>query len=415
MTKLNRFIKSLGLALLAAGLLTTAMQATAADDKIGAKVGKPMKAAQEAIQKKQWDQAMAKIAEADAVSGKSAFEQFQINEFKGYVFLQQKKYADVARIYEQNLSSPKMPADQVNDRLKALVQLNTATRNYPKVIEFGDRWLKSDGRDVDTQVLVAQAHYLQKDYKNAITIMQGAVKATEQAGKRVDENWLQLVRSSQQNLGDNKGASATLEKLVRLYPKKEYWDYLLSTQMRQKNSDRVTLNLYRLAEQVGVMDSPDEFVEMTEMLLDAGLPGEAKSVMESGYKAKVFETTDKSSADRYTRRLNDAKARAAKDEQALPTFESDAKKAKTGQGDVALGMAYSSFGQYEKAANALSRGLEKGGVRDPAQARIMLGIANLKLGKNDEALKAFEKAKGDDAELKDVARLWTIVVRSGAS
>ncbi|GMW05814.1 MAG: hypothetical protein QY320_08890 [Gammaproteobacteria bacterium] len=415
MMRVNSLIRFFGLVLVTASLLGAAVQASAADDKIGAKVGKPMKAAQEAIQKKEWDKAMAKIAEADAVSQKSAFEQYQINEFKGYVLLQQKKYADVARIYEQNLNSPKMPPEQVDDRLKALIQLNTATRNYPKVIELGTRWLKSGGKDVDTQVLVAQAHYLQKDYKNAISIMQAAIHAAEQAGKQVDENWLQLVRSSQQNVGDESGATATLEKLVRLYPKKEYWDYLLSTRMRQKNPDRVTLNLYRLAGQVGVMDSPDEYVEMTEMLLDAGLPGEARSVMEAGYKAKIFETADQSNADRYTRRLNDAKARAAKDEQSLPTFESDAKKAPTGQGDVALGMAYSSFGQYQKAVDALSRGLQKGGVRDPAQASIMLGIANLKLGKNDEALKAFEQAKSADKELSEVARLWAIVARSSAS
>jgi tetratricopeptide (TPR) repeat protein len=410
MIRLMSFIRSIALPLAALIAIGGAGQALA-QDKIGAKVGKPMKAAQEAIQKKQWDQALAKIGEADAVAGKTPFEQFQINEFKGYVLLQQKKYADVARIYEQNLNSGKLPPEQVNDRLKALIQLNTATRNYPKVVELGERWLKTGVSDVDTQVLIAQAHYLQKGYKNAVGIMQGAIRAAEQAGKPVDENWLQLVRSSQQNLGDVEGASATLEKLVRLYPKTEYWDFLLSSRMRQKNTDRITLNLYRIAEQVGVLDTADEYLEMTEMLLEAGLPGEAKSIMEAGYKAKAFETSDKTRADRYARRMNEAKTAAAKDQQSLPSIERDAQKAAGGQGDVALGLAYSSFGQYEKAVSALARGLEKGGVRDPEQAQIMLGIANLKLGKTAEAVKAFEQIK-TDTQMMDVARLWKIVARS---
>lgn len=383
-----------------------------AQEKIGAKVGKPMKAAQEAIQKKQWDQALAKIDEADQVSGKSAFEQFQINEFKGYVLLQQKKYGEVAKIYEANLNSGKLPADQVNDRLKALVQLNTATRTYPKVIEFGDRLVKANAADTDTRVLVAQAHYLQKDYPTAISVMQGAIKSAEQAGKAVDENWLQLVRSSQQSMGDMDGATQTLEKLIRFYPKAEYWDFLLSNRMRQKGlSDRVQLNLLRLAGQVGVMNEPEEYLELTEMLLEAGLPGEAKAVMEAGYQAKAFESTDKARADRYQRRLNEAKAAAAKDQQSLPAIERDAQKSPTGQGNVALGMAYSSFGQYDKAAAALAQGLQKGGVRDPDQARIMLGIANLKLGKKADAIKAFDEVKGD-AQMADVARLWALVARS---
>jgi tetratricopeptide (TPR) repeat protein len=382
-----------------------------AQDKIGAKVGKPMKAAQEAIQKKQWDQALAKIQEADAVANKTAFEQFQINEFKGYVLLQQKKYPEVARIYEQSLASGKLPPDQLNDRLKALIQLNTAARNYPKVIEFGDRWTKAGGKDIDTQVLIGQAYYLQKDYKNAVSFMQSTIRAAEQAGKSVDENWLQLVRSSQQNLGDSAGSAATLEKLVRLYPKTEYWDFLLSTRMRQKNSDRVQLNLFRLKNQVGILKDPDEYVEMTELLLDAGLPGEAKGLMEAGFAAKVFETTDKARADRYSRRLTEASTKASKDLQSLPTFEKDAQKAGTGQGDVALGHAYSSFGQYEKAVGAISKGMEKGGVRDPQQALLTLGIANLKLGKKVEAVKAFEQVKDDEA-MADVARLWAIAARS---
>lgn len=413
---MTRYLPALRVLLmpLVAAMFLAAGPALAQEKITNPKVGKPMKAAQEAIQKKQWDQALAKIQEADAVAGKTAFEQFQVNEFKGYVLLQQRKYAEVAKLYEQNLNSGKLPADQVNDRLKALIQLNTANKNYAKVVEFGDRWLKSGApQDADTRVLVAQAHYLQKDYKGSIDIMQGAIRSAEQAGGKVDENWLQMVRDSQQRIGDTAGAGATLEKLVRLYPKPEYWDFLLSTRMRQKNSDRVQLNLFRLARQVGVLNSADEYVEMTEMLLEAGLPGEARSVMEAGYQAKVFDTEDKGRADRYKRRLDEAKAAAAKDQQSLPAIEKDAQKAPNGQGDVALGLAYSSFGQYDKAVAALGSGLKKGGVRDVEQAQIMLGIANLKLDKKAEAINAFEQVKGDP-QMADVARLWTIVARSNA-
>lgn len=384
-----------------------------AEDKIGAKVGKPLKIAQEAIQKKQWDLALVKINEADAAGGKNPYEQFQINEFKSYVLLQQRKFGEVAAIYEQNLKSPKMPPEQVNDRLKSLVQLNSAVRNYSKVIEFGERWMKAGGKDVNIQVLVSQAYYLQKDYKNAASLMSTTVKAAEQASRKVDENWLQMLRSAQQNQGDTAGANATMEKLVRLYPKKDYWDFLLSSRMRQKNTDRVTLNLLRLAGQVGVLDTPEEYTELTEMLLEAGLPGEALAVMEAGYKAKVFDTADKAKADRYTRRLNEARTLATKDRDALPVAERDAAKSPTGQGDVALGLAYSSFGQYQKAVEALTRGLQKGGVRDPDQAQMVLGIAQIKLGNQTEALKAFEQISADP-QMQDVARLWKIAARANA-
>lgn len=407
----NASFRAIGAMLVILASLLTAGQSMA-EDKISAKVAKPMKAAQEAIQKKQWDQALAKVAEADAVSGKTPFDQFQINEFKAYVFLQQRKYAEVASLYETNLASGRQPPEQVNDRLKTLVQLYTATKNYKKVMEFGDRWIKAGGQDIDTRVLVAQAHYLQKDYKEAVAIMQAAIKSAEQAGKTVDENWLQLVRSAQTNMGDQDGAAKTMEKLVQLYPKPEYWNFLIGTRLNAKASDRITLNTLRLAQQVGTLNSADQYLEMAELLLEAGLPGEAKSALEAGYSAKVVDPADKAASDRYKRRFDDAKAAAAKDLQSLPQFEKDAQKGTNGQADVALGMAYSSFGQYEKAAAALSRGLAKGGVRDPDQAQIMLGIADLKLGKKADAAKAFGQVTADP-QMADLARLWTIVARSG--
>lgn len=401
--------------LVAAVLLAVGAAGSAvAQEKItNPKVGKPLQAAVEAFKKQEWDKALAKLNEADAVANKTPYEQYAINEYKMSVLLKQRKFAEAAQLMERNLASGFVPANEVPAKLDTLVRLNFQVRNYPKVVEYGDRWMKAGGNAVDTTVLVAQSHYLQKNYNNAIDIMQKAIKDAEKSGKTVDENWLQLVRSSQEKIGDQAGAARTLESLLRLYPKPEYWSYLLASQLNQKNSDLVTINLLRLGLKVGTLDKPEEYLELTEMLLEAALPGEAKSVMEAGYQAKVFDTADKTKADRYARRLNDAKAAAAKDEKSLPTFERDAQKAPTGQGDVALGLVYFSFGQYDKAAAALSKGLQKGGVRDPDDANMTLGIVGLQLGKKADAIKAFDQVKADP-KMADVARLWKIYAKSGA-
>ena len=103
MKKANQVLRA---ALLAAGLtgaafgLTTTHVALAADakpaaqEKISAKVGKPLKAAQDAIQAKNWDAANAAIAEANALEGKTPYETYMTNEMAWYVLLQQKKYPE---------------------------------------------------------------------------------------------------------------------------------------------------------------------------------------------------------------------------------------------------------------------------------------------------------------------------------
>lgn len=412
---MNRAMISLRMfAVLAVSMLTLTLGAgeALAQEKLSAKVLRPMKAAQDSMKKKQWDQALAKLSEADAAAGKTAYDQFQINEFKGYVYHEQKKYAEEARVFEANLNSSKVPSTEVESRLQNLIKLYAATRNNPKIVELGDRWVKAGGRDPVTRAIVAQGHFVQKDYKGSIPHMQAAIKGIEQGGKSADENWYQLLRSAQLQMGDLGGSAQTLEKLIRVYPKAEYWDELLDSRLRQNNTDGVQVNLLRLSRQVGGMDA-DSYVELTEMLLEAGLPGEAKSVMEAGYQAKVFEGADKTRADRYARRLNDARAAATKDQQSLATIEKDAQKSPTGQGSVALGMAYWSFGQYDKAVTALTQGLQKGGVRNPDEANMILGMANLKLGKKAEAAKAFDQVKADP-KMADVARLWTLVANSAA-
>ena len=416
---MTKAFKSAGHVLLMIGVLAFGVAAPRAllaqaptQEKVTPKAAKPLKAAQESLQKKQWDQALAQLKEADAIQGKSAYDQFVINEFKASAYIGLQKYAEAAPIYEQNFNSGKVPPAEVNDRLKVLTQLNAQIKNWPKVAEFGSQWLKAGNKNADIQFIVGQAYYLQQDYRNSLSNIEGAIKTAQEAGKAPQETWLQMQQICYVKLNDAQGAARSIEELLRYYPNPEYWDRLLATRLTQKASDRVMLNLYRLASEVGVLKEPDEYLEMTEMLIEAGLPGEGKTVMEAGYQAKVFDTPDKARADRYSRRLSDAKAAAAKDQQSLPSIEKEAQKSATGQGSVALGMAYSSFGQYDKAIAALTEGLQKGGVRDPDQAQIMLGIANLKLGKKAEAVKAFEQVAAA-SDLNDVARLWTIAAKSG--
>ena len=193
-----RVLLVLVVSMLAIGCLTPAAARAEgqAQEKISPKLAKPMKAAQEALQKKQWDQALVKINEADAMPGKSAFDQFIINEFKTSALFALKKYAEAApdlraefQFRESAAGRGQRPSQDAGAIVYAAAELAEGHR-------LGDRWLKAGEKDPDIQFAIAQAYYVQKDYKNSASIMQGAIKSGEQAGKSLDENWLQMVRSS---------------------------------------------------------------------------------------------------------------------------------------------------------------------------------------------------------------------------
>ena len=121
--------------------------AQAAEDKGANKIttkeeAKPLKAAQEAMQKKQWDAALTAIKQAQAVEKKTPFEAYQIDEFMGYVLIQQKKFGEAAPVFERMLNSGLMPADQVDERTKTVAQLYFQVKDYNKAATWSKKWLE---------------------------------------------------------------------------------------------------------------------------------------------------------------------------------------------------------------------------------------------------------------------------------
>ena len=396
---------ALALTVGAATLTGVLMPTSAVAEKFSKAVGEPLQAAQASIKKKQWTQALGSIKQAQAVTGKTPFEEYTINELLGYVLLQTGDTAGAVRAYEANLNSGQTPPDQLPARVKTLAQLNAKAKNFPKAIEYGNRWIKVSPNETDAYYLVAQSYYQTQDCKNTLRVLQTGMDTARKNGQPVKENWLDMKLYCQDKLDDKEGLAETREQLVRNNPSRENWENLLVTLYDKPDNDEVqTLGYYRLGFDLDVLKKPDHYMDMAEMSIEGKMPGEAVSVMEKGVANKVFVDKTK---ERSTRLLNNAKTQAEAMKAELPKLEAEARAAKTGEADVALGMAYMSYGEYEKAVEALRRGLQKGANKRADEANIMLGRAYLKLKQKDAARRAF-KAVPDDSKLARVAELYDL-------
>ena len=368
--------------------------------KVGKKVGEPLAAALEAGKKGQYSEALAKLKVADAVAGKTAFEQLQINETYGFVYLRQRNYAAAAGAYERSLKSGQLPAGQVNDRTKQLAQLNfQAPRNLPKVIEYANEYLKATGgKDAAIQAMLGQAYQLSGNDKAAIAAVQNAVKLSG----RPEENWLRILLKSYGTLGDASRVSDTTQTLVRMYPTQDNWR-LLSSELRKQASgdDRIALNVYRLMTALDLMDKPELYTDSAIIALQSGLPAEGVSIMEQGYNGKMFTPKDEARAQRV---LADARKKVAAQQPSLGKLTQAANGSKIGQDEVLLGEVLLSYGQAEQAAAAGKRALAKGA--NPDDAWMLIGRSQIQLKNGAEARKAFSQVKG--AEAASVAKLWGI-------
>ena len=373
-----------------------------AQQKISAKVGVPLKAAQEAIQKKNWNGALAKIKEAQAVQPRTAFDDYKINELLWYVYLQQGRNADAARLLEQQIASAMMPAGEKVQRTKTLAQLQFRAGNYGKAIQSANQYLKSVPGDQDMQVMVAQGYFQQKDYKSAIAAANRIVKGQS----RPSEDLLQLLLRSNYELKDAAGTTAALELLLKHYPTPDTWDRLLAGYISQTNHDHELIALYRLSEDVGALRKPNQYVDMTQALVVGGFAIEGQRVLETGLAAGVFSPADQAKAQRT---LDTAKRHADEERKLLAGADKALAAAKSGDAAYSVGKLYFSAGDYAKTTAALQKALATPGLTDADDAKAVLGIAYARQGKTADATKAFDAIK--DPEFAEIARLWKLRLR----
>lgn len=377
--------------------------ALAEEGKVSTAVGKKLQEATKLVGEKKTTEAVAMGKEALALA-KTPFDTFKSNEVLAYLYIKAGDLQGALHSYEAIIDSQYLDPGTRAQYVKTLTQIYFQSKSYAKAIDFGQRWLKNSPGDVDALVLLGQAHFLQKDCKNAVRFMDQAVDASQAAGRAPKENFFLIKLQCATDARNPDGQMDALRELVTRFPKKDYWNNLLRLSKRDA-PDRTTQHFYRLEFDTDTLASADEYVEMAQLAIQYDYPGEAQAVLERGFANKILGDTK--GDDRNKRLLESARKEAEQDLKTLPLQDKESRNQKTGEADVKVGYAYLTYGDSAHAIEAIERGIAKGGMKNPAEANIFLGMAYLKAKRSDEAKKVFRAAK-DDQLLGSVAKLWMI-------
>jgi Tetratricopeptide repeat len=389
--------------------LPAADQPPPAGPQVSKSVAKPLKAAQEALQAKKLDEALAHVREAQGAAGdKTAYDSYVMNILLFQIYQQKQDMGDAIPVLQSASQSQYATPEQQKVWLKNIALYYFQQKDYTKALEVADQAVKHGVNDLDTLGLIAKAEYLTGKYKDAATAMQEIVGKQD----KPDEESLKLLWQFDLKANDDAGAARAVEKLVTYYPKPEYWANALAPLVRMDIKDaHLQLNVYRLMNDVGVLKLPTDYAEMAEIALDAGYPGETQNVLQQAFAKNVFvEQRDK---DRYHHLLEGAKQRSANDQSQLATVEQTAAGAPNGDALVQVGGAYISYGQNDKALAAISKGIAKGGLKSPDEANLLLGIAQLRQKNNAAAQQAFDKvASSSNSGYARLGKLWALRAHS---
>jgi tetratricopeptide (TPR) repeat protein len=366
-----------------------------AGPQVRREVGIPLQDALKAITANDLDTALAKLAIADMVPMKTPFEEYSIAEYLGSVYIKKMDYANAAVVFNRQVASGGAPDEKKALMYETAMKLNyQVSMDYAKVILDATELQKIQPLDDVGYLVLIQSYYSTMDYANAATAAKGELAAKAAAGMKPGEDVLGLLLNAQIRTKDEMGARTTLDMMATVSKKPEVWEQVMDFALSQQGiSDHQLLNLYRLAMLVGTMKDTD-YAAMATIDLQNGLPQEAKTVLTKANKPGDL--------------LTQANQLVAKDQDSLKDLAAEAAKQTNGEIDVKLGESYYTYGRFDEAAAAIQKGLEKGGLKDAADAQTTLGLVLWAAGKKAEAVAAFDKAAAIGGAGGQVAHTWSL-------
>ncbi|HVQ02296.1 MAG TPA: hypothetical protein VMT14_02180, partial [Burkholderiaceae bacterium] len=370
-------------------------------------VGKPLQQAADLLKAGKAKDALAKAREADAASGKTAAEQMMIDRMKGAAAQRAGDNATAIQAFESLFNSGKLSGAEQAQMAEQIAYAYSQQKDWARTNQWVQKAQAAGSTSAQLKQLQAYAQSQSGDYSAVAKEAQAAIAAAEQAGRKPDEGDLLRLADAQQRTGQTQARGATLDKLLAYYPKKEYWSILLGQLPRKTGfSDRFSLDLFRLRLATGNLTKTEDYMEMAQLALQAGYPAEGKAVVEKGFATGALGTG--AEGERH-KRLRDLAVKAeAETKASIEKDEQEAAAMKDGNQLVQVGYTYVTMGQYDKGIPLIEKGIAKGGLKRPEDAKLRLGLALLQSGKNKpKAVQTLRSVQGTDGAA-DLGRLWAV-------
>ena len=389
--------------------LAVPLQNAPAQEAVRPDVGKPLQAAQELIKAQKFKDALAKVRDADAVANKTPNETFLVERMRIAAASGAGDVETAAKSFEVLSASGKVPGPEKVRMVESLAGAYYRAKDYAKAMVWSQRYFKEGGTNPSIRTLLIQSQYLSGDFSGAAKELTTEIQAAEKNGTAPAQERLNLLLNAGTQMKDPNTTVYALERLVTYYPKKEYWVDLLSRMQRKPNfSDRLALDTYRLSLATGSMTAANDFMEMAQLALQAGLPAEGKQVVDKGFASGTLGNG--AEGERHKRLRDLVNKKLEEDKVMRADAEKQALADKDGTALVNAGFNLVYNGQATKGLPMMQQGIAKAGLKRPDDARLHLAIAHLMAGDSAKAQGILKTVGGGDGTA-DLARLWALYAK----
>jgi len=330
--------------------------------------------------------------------GKKSLNSYELaNVYNLYAFIHYSRedYGKALQAYENVVSQEDIPAAMEMNTRFTIAQLYFVQEDWDRGIKALLKWFDmTENPNANAYVLLSQGYYQIKDYDKALLNVEKAINMYKAKDKLPKEQWFNLARFLYFEKDDINKTVDVLEELLHYYPKKQYW-VQISHMYGEQKKEKEQLAAMETAYVQGMLDKSTEQVTMAYLYLNADVPYKAAKVMDKGLKDESIEGKSKN-----WEIAGSAWRQAQEVDKSIPAMENAASKSDEGELYARLGNIYLDGDQFKKAITAINKGLKRGGVKRPDNARLVLGMAYFNDKQYAKAREAFDAAGRDERSAK---------------
>jgi len=315
------------------------------------------------------------------------YEQANVLNYIGFVYYNMDDMNNAIRTYQRMLAIPSLEPQMAKQTTYTMVQLLTMQEQFADALSALERWFTMEPNPApEPYILHAQILYNVNRYAEMVRPIETAMDVARNRGKPVKEDWYGLLNFAyfqQENYEKVRDIQITL---LQNWPKARYWKSLAGA-FTELGQDEKLIYAYDAAHTQGMLVKASEFVTMAQLYLQAEVPYKAATLLQEKMDAGIVEKSEK-----HYRLLSQAWMLAQEDTKAIPALKAAAALSDDGELDLRLANAYLNTGEYGDCVTSANTAVRKGGLKNPDNAQISLGMCLYNLRRYGDAKTAFRSA-----------------------
>ncbi|HUQ53577.1 MAG TPA: tetratricopeptide repeat protein [Gammaproteobacteria bacterium] len=365
--------------------------------------GKVLNEAIELMGMENYSGAQAKLATLKLES-LSPYERGKVEQILFNIAYSQDKFDEARRHLQAAIDSGGLNTVEVDGARYQAAQLWMQEEKWKEGAAALEEWFKSTPTMPNSSAyyLLAVAYYQQDAYDKALPPAKKAVELMD----KPNENWLQLVSALHLQREEFKDAVPILQQLIAVAPeKKTYWMQLSSIYGQMEDYPNA-LAVMQIAHSAGLVTEDSEIRRLADLLLFNDVPYRGAQVLEAAMEKKVVALDDK-----LYEKLANCWIAAGEFDKSIAPLQRAAEMSSSGDTFIRLGEVQVQREDWPAAITAVQRGVDKGQLKDPGNAQLMLGIAHYNQKEYAAARPFFERARQSERH-RNIAESYLQAIRA---